>query len=271
MSGSWIAGSVRGRLLAVERRPVAPEGLPVSEAQRRVQEAALLNLRVLAGWLPPEALGLLRALCAWFELVNVEDRAAYLEGAPLRKLFELGSLAVGWPRAAEAQSVEELRAALARSAWGDPGPELGLGLRLAWARRVVSEAPEARSWALGAAALLLAAERFAAGRPVEAAPPALGTAWREAGALEELADALPPEARWPLDGLDAPERLWQGELRWWSVVEREARALLRGPVGSRSVVVGTVAAVACDAHRAAAAAALAARRGLEGAEEGLVA
>ena len=271
MSGAWIAGTVRGRLLALERPLAAPPGLPVADAQRRVHEAALLNLRVLAGWLPPEAIGLLRALCAWFELANLEDRAAYLAGAPLRAPFELGSLAAAWPRAGGAQSLEELRAALALSAWGDPGPRLASALRLAWARRVVAEAPEARRWALGAAALLLSGELLVREEPVEAELPQLGTRWRGAASLEELAEALPADAAWALAGIEEARDLWQAELRWWTAVEEEAAALRRGPVGSRRVVVGTVATIAAGARRAATEAALAARRGIDAADEVLVA
>ncbi|MGZ4389988.1 MAG: hypothetical protein ACXVZL_11470, partial [Gaiellaceae bacterium] len=84
MSGGWVAGSVRARLLVAERRlgaegaadVAAAESLQealvrlgrspyrrevaleqdLEQAQRAVAQAALLNLRVLAGWLPADAL-----------------------------------------------------------------------------------------------------------------------------------------------------------------------------------------------------------------------
>ena len=48
-------------------------------------ETVLWHLRVLAGWLPPAAVGRLRALAAWFELVNIEQRVDYLAGGELRR------------------------------------------------------------------------------------------------------------------------------------------------------------------------------------------
>ena len=209
VSAAWVSGSVRARLLVAERR-LGAEGarelaaspslrdalvalgrspyrrevsleLELEAAQRALAVKTLLDLRLLAGWLPRDALGLLRALAAWFELANLEDRIAYLDGAPLREPFELGSLAGAWPRAAEAQSIEELRQALAPTAWGDPGgetaAELGLGLRLAWARRVTDAAPAAAGLGRGrgrAARRARPVRRGAPGRGAAAAadPPA---------------------------------------------------------------------------------------------------
>ena len=100
MSASWVAGSVRGRLLLVRRLGLGPAldraraGTPgealsllaaspygrgaelpedVAAAQRAIAETFLLHLRLLAGWLPPAGMGAVRALAGWFELVNVED------------------------------------------------------------------------------------------------------------------------------------------------------------------------------------------------------
>ena len=303
MSGGWIAGSVRAQLLASERRlgpvgarrlasspsrPAAvaalgrtPYGREVSldlglaGAQRAVAAATLLNLRVLAGWLPGEALGLLRSLAAWFELVNLEDRVAYLAGTELRRPFELGALAVAWPRAAEAQSVDELRRVLSVTAWGDPDgltpAQLSLGLRLAWARRVDAEAPEARRWAAGAVALLIARELFVAGVPVDLLPvPELtfiGRDWRSAPTFARFAATLPPDAAWTFDGVETPDDLWRAKSAWWRRVETDAESLVHGSVAGRGVVVGAAALLAADAHRTAAALEAVARRGLPGAEE----
>lgn len=302
MSAAWIAGAVRARLLVSERclgaegaaklagspslrdalvelgrtpyrREIGLE-LTLAEAQRAVASKTLIDLRLLAGWLPGDALGLLRALAAWHELANLEDRIAYLGSAPLRQPFELGSLAAVWPRAAGTQSLDELRRALAASAWGDPGgetaAELGIGLRLAWARRAAAEAPEVGALAAGASALLLARELFVVGLPVEILPlaafPLLGPRWPRAGTFAQFVEALPPDAAWALAGIDGPEELWRAEARWWNRCEQDGRALMRSAPG-RQVVVGAVAVLGCDAHRIAIALEATVRRGLPGVQE----
>jgi hypothetical protein len=305
VSGAWIAGSVRARLLVAERclgaqgarelvaspslrdalvklgrspyrREVSLE-LGLAEAQRAIASKTLFDVRLLAGWLPGDALGLLRALAAWYELANLEDRIAYLDGAPLREPFELGSLTAAWPRAAGAQSLQELRRALAGSSWGDPGGEtpaqLGLGMRLAWARRVAAEAPEVRSWAAGAAALLLARALYVVGLPVEVLPlppfMLLGSAWQSAATFARFVEALPPEAAWALAGFDRPEELWRAEASWWEQCEANARTLLQAGVADRRVVIGAVMLLAADARRVATVLEAVARRGLPGIEETL--
>jgi hypothetical protein len=303
MSGAWIAGSVRARLLVAERT-IGPEGarelaeaatlqealallgrtpyrrgvrldLGLEGAQRTVAEVTLLNVRLLAGWLPSSALGLLRALAAWFELANLEDRVSYLGGGPLRHPFELGALATAWQRAAEAQSLEELRRILRTTSWGDPDgitPEqFGAGLRLLWAHRCDVAAPEARHWAAAASALLLARELFAVGMPVDLLPlprpPMLGRAWPEAATFEQFVAALPPQAAWALAAADTPAELWRAEGAWWRQVERDALAMVAGSAPGRRTVVGAIALLAVDAHRVAAALAAVARKGLPGVEE----
>jgi hypothetical protein len=303
MSGAWVAGSVRARLLVAERclgwqgvqelaaSPSLREALVLlgrspyrrglglelglAEAQHAIASKTLLDLRVLAGWLPSDSLALLRALGAGYELANLEDRIAYLYGAPLRRPFELGTLAVAWPRAAEAQSLDELRRALAASSWNDPGgetpSEVGLALRVAWARRVAAEVPEVRSWAAGAAALLLARELFVVGLPVEILPlptfALLGTGWRTADTFERFVESLPPDAAWALDGVDGPAELWRAEARWWTHCEEDGQRLMRSGLGDRQVVIGAVGLLAADAHRVAAALEAVVRRGLAGVEE----
>lgn len=302
MSGSWIAGSVRARLLVAERRLGAEDvgrlagcsslhdalaalgggpyrhgmrlDLPLTDAQRAVASKTLLDLRLLAGWLPGDALELLRALAAWFELCNLEDRVAYLVGASLRPPFELGLLGVAWPRARESQTVGELRRAIAASQWRDPGGDtparICLGLRFAWARRAAAAAGAARAWAAGAAALLLARELFVVGMPVEAPGlprlGLLGSGWRTAGTFERFLGSLPPEASWALTGIGEPRELWQAEARWWTRVEDDAERFIHEH-DARRVVVGATALLGADARRISAALAVAARRGLPGFEE----
>ena len=196
MSAEWIAGTVRGRLL-LERRLghepahgvaaqsslaaalhlllASPYGRDLSEmqelgaarelaaAQRAVAATALWHLRILAGWLPPDGAGLLRALAAWYELVNVEHHVAWIvTGTTPPPPFALGGLAAVWPRVEPATSLAEVRAALASSPWGAPAGEeplaLHLALRAGWARRVIDRGGAAREWAQTAVALFVARE-----------------------------------------------------------------------------------------------------------------
>ena len=302
MSAAWVAGSVRARLLlercaGVERvkelagaaslseavvklagtayAPVAKSSrATLEEAQRGVAGCAALQLRVLAAWLPPEAKPLLRSLAAWFELVNIENRLAYLTGGELRPSFELGVLSSVWEAAASAQSADELRRLLQRSSWGDPGSDdpqdIHLALRVAWARRVATQVPEARAWAAGGIAILIAEEMLVADHPrnlVQAEHAGLGTAWVGAETLRELRAQLPPRATWALAGIDTPAELWRAELDWWRVVGSEAKAMTRSRLEGREVVVGAIALLGLDAVRVATALAVAAQEGSETARE----
>ena len=293
MSGEWVAGSVKARLLC-ERRAgaagarslaaapsladaaaglagtfyegaVAP-GATLEQAQRALAACALLQIRVLAAWLPRTAVACLRALAAWFELVNVEDRLAYFAGAEAPAPFELGVLASAWEAAAPTQDAAELRGVLARSGWGDPGSELPaqieLALRFAWARRVAEQAPEARAWAAGAAALLLAAELFVEGRRIDAALLArarLGAAAGEADSLAELRARIPRRGAWALEGVESGAELWRAELAWMRTVEAEAEGMARSGIAGRQAVVGAVALIGLDAARLSAALAVQAK------------
>jgi hypothetical protein len=299
----WVAGSVRARLMAAEQTlgPVeaaaladcdslgdavirlagGPYGrglrveLDATEAQRAVAEATLLRLRVLAGWLPRDGLEVLRALAAWFELANLEDRIVYLHGGPLARPFELGSLAVVWPAAARTQTMEELRGLLSSTRWLAPGSvgadDLHLGLRLSWARRLLRDVPEARAWTAGAVAILAARELFVSGRLLgrldETVGPALGTAWPAAGTLADFGAALPSQAAWPLAGIESPDGLWQAEAAWWKRVEADAHTLVRSATPGRAAVVGAVALLAADARRVASVLGSVFRRGLVGVSE----
>ena len=292
MRPSWVAGSTRARLLAGRRlgpegiRPLAgADGLSealalldgttyapaaaaatLEDAERALAAVVLFELRLLLGWLPSSGRGLARSLGAWFELVNVEDRLAYLRGGPLLPPFELGALASAWPRARAAGSPAELRETLRASAWGDPGGDevaaLHVGLRLAWARRLREQAPETRAWVGGALALLLARGLVEGGRPAGAARSAalrdLGERWQAANTIEELGRVLPPHAGWVLQDAGDAADLWRLETAWWRRVGREAEALAHAARDGRAVVVGSVALLALDAVRIAAALAAAA-------------
>lgn len=296
LSPGWVAGSVRARTLLSRRlgreqaqvvaasasledalgalagsaygRRVRP-GMDLARAQRRVAETTLWHVRVLAGWAPPGAQEAIRALSAWFELANVEDRLAFLAGGEAATPFTLGGLATAWPRLADARTVSEVRVALAGSPWGDPGTQepadLRLALRLAWARRVLQSVAEAGDWAAGAVALVVARELFLAGRSpddlVTHRPPGIGVAWPDAGSVRALRDALPAQAAWALDSIEEPGDLWRAEVAWWRRVEQDAEGLVHAPLMGEPMVVGSVVGLGVDAWRTAAALEAAARGG----------
>ncbi len=297
MSAGWAAGSVRARALArrrlgaAETRRLASCGSlgdalrmlaatayganlrpeqPLAAAQREIASSVLWDLRVLAGWLPSEGVRLLRVLGAWFEVANVDELLQSIAGRPAEAQFELGALATAWPRLRQAASGSELRAALAASAWRDPGGEsayaVRMGLRARWAARAAALGGPARSWAAGAVALLVAGERFAAGRAMDpgimgGALSLLGPEAPGAATLEEMARSLPSQAGWVLAGLTAPADLWRAEQAWLARVERDGLRLLRTSSLDSGTVLGAVAVMACDAWRVRAALEIAARGG----------
>ena len=300
MSAGWVAGSVRARLLLggragpalagqVADAPSLGEALAglsgtaygaaaasaaLEEAQREVAACTALRLRVLAAWLPRSMATGLRSLAAWFELANIEDRLAYLAGAAPLPPFELGVLATVWDAAATTQSAEEIRSLLAGSTWGDPGgddPEqIHRLLRFAWARRVAAHAPEARAWAAGAAAILLAEELLVAGRRVDPAlarRAELGVAWLGANTVSELRALLPRNASWALAGIEEPAELWRAELSWWRTVGADAELMVRSRREGREVVVGAIALLGLDAVRVSAALGVAAHGGTTASRE----
>jgi len=296
LKAEWIAGTVRGRLLLARclgeepaRRLAAQTSFAQAQrlllashygrdldaveelapAQRAVAATALWHLRILAGWLPPNGAVLLRALAAWYELVNIEHHIAWIvTGASPPTPFGLGGLATVWPRIESTRDLAEVRSALAASPWGAPGSDEPLGLHLAlragWARRVIDHASQAREWAQAGVALLVARELLLAGDDDPRrllALPGVHASWLSASSVPELAAQLPARIAWALREVDRPEDLWRAELAWWQRVEDDAQALMRSPLGSPALVVGTVALLAVDARRAAQALAIAALGG----------
>jgi hypothetical protein len=289
VTAGWSAAVTRGRALL--RRTVGPVGAvdlidaPSWEECRRrlagtsygthlpddadrcaaahaVHDAAVWQLRVLAGWLPPGGSGLARLAVAPFEIANIEHHLGRLAGGPDTTPFELGALSIVWPRLTTASTTAEVRTALARSAWGDPGGHdratIALGLRVAWARRTMASAAVARPWALGAMAVLVAREQYVFGRTI--ADPtardidrALGARWRSATSIDELVQARPDAAAWPLRDLHGPADLWQAELEVVRRVADDAGSLARSSGRGRNTVVAIMAMLLVDAWRAAAA------------------
>lgn len=294
MSAGWVAGSVRAQAMARRRlgrsgvRALARSGslaaaaeileaspyrrplrssAGLAEAQHAVLETLLWNLRVLAGWVPPDGVRSLRRLAAWFEIANVDEHLARLAGRPAEPPFRLGVLGSAWPRLDRTASTAELRSALTASVWGDPGGDgahdIALWMRIAWAQRLATGVEQALPWALGAVALLIAGQVHVAGRPLpdraaRGVDRLLGPGWAYADSLTALRDRLPGRARWALDGVDRPEQLWRAEAAWWQRLRADGWRLLGGGFGADRPI-GAAALLAVDAWEVRAALELAAR------------
>jgi len=299
VSAGWVAGGVRARAIARRRlgrdgaRQAAScssleqalgvlaatayrgpaqdgQGGGLAAVQHGVAATVLWDLRVLAGWLPRGGLRLLRPLAGWFEIANIDELLEGMAGRPAGDQFELGALATDWPRLRRSASPAELRSGLAASAWKDPGGDSGLavrvGVRARWAERVAALGGPAQTWAAGAMAVLVAAERFAAARPLNPVVRAvarnlLGAPAAEAATFAELRDQLPARLAWALEPARSPADLWRAEAAWWDRVEREGFQLLRSSALDWHPVLGAAALLAADARRVRAALELAARGG----------
>jgi len=286
MTAGWVAGTVRARAMARRTlgaeaarqvaasrslpagqrmlqstyfRDAAKTGLSLEMAQHVVAATILWDLRVLAGWLPRDGVSLLRLLAGWFEIANVEELLQAQAGLPAGPQFQLGALAMAWPRLSGARSTVELRRALAASAWGDPGGDTSRDIRLAmrarWAARVAGSGDRPRTWATTAAAMLRSQ-----------APSAVGTvgagdradADRGSAAVAPLAGPGRPRASVASAGRPAQPG---AEAAWWRRVESDGRVLLRSAATDSGPVLGAVALMAADARRVRAALASAARGG----------
>jgi hypothetical protein len=297
MSGGWVAGSVRAREIAGRRlgadvtrdlaasgsldqalralagTPYARDLMPgqdLASAQHGTAGTVLWYLRTLAGWLPQGGRQLMRVLAGWFEIANVDEMLQQMAGRPADDSFELGALATAWPRLERSASLAALRAALAASAWNDPGgaSELAIrvGMRVRWAQRVAAFGDPAPVWAARAVALLVAGERFGAGRRLEpaiadAAATMLGKGAVRAATLDELTSQLPAQLACVFDQVRAPRDLWLAEAAWWARLERDGAALLAKSLLGYPTVLGAVAVLASDARRVQAALEIAARGG----------
>lgn len=299
MGASWVAGTVRARLLSrrrlgrvraralalepslrrgLQRLVESPYGRDVDVsmslplAQRAVGMTALWHLRVLAGWLPPGGAEMVRVIAGRWEMENIEERLASFRGVATATPFTLGALATSWPRIAAAANVGQVREILGASPWSDPGgndaAEIALGLRLGWGRRLAQAVPAAADWAAGWSALLVARSLFIDGRlatELRPRPAELGADWASARSVRDLADRLPRGARWVLEGVAEPEELWRAEARWWNRLESDGLELVSLPGPDPRIVVGAAAVLTADAWRTTAALELAARggRGIE--------
>jgi hypothetical protein len=242
----------------------------LESVQRAVAATLLWHLRVLAGWQPRRGADALRLLAGWFEIANIVEHARALLGGEPASPFRLGALAWAWPLLAATGTAQELRAALARSPWRDPGTTrpggIALALQTIWAERVVAAVRPAAAWAAAGAAIAVGRERFLAGRELTAsvahrAQTLLGSRAAGAPSWEAFRSELPVRAGWALVDLAGPEDLWRAENAWWSRVERDAFGLLREPRFGLRGLVGCVAVLAADARHVQSALEIAARGG----------
>lgn len=271
LAGSPAVGDAAVTLARSPYGRFLPLHATLPQAQRAVAEALLWNLRVLAGWAPPDGVRMLRALAGWFELANVDEHLRRLGSAEacVDPPFRLGALATAWPFLASAGSVRQLRAALAASSWRDPGTDdpraLALALRVAWAQRVSAGVPPARPWAAAGLALLVARE-VTGNRPLPTPAAAnavavLGRRSVAAASLAQLAAVLPADASWVLTETTAATGLWRAEVRWWSRLAADGLRLLTRPGFGPDTAVGAAALLAVDAWRTRAALEVVARQG----------
>jgi len=288
MTAGWVAPTTRGRALLARtigadgareiasapswdeaRRRLAAtaygNGLaPAADrmmARRRAGEIVAWQLRVLSGWLPPATGDLVRLAVGPFEIGDVDAHLAHLAGAEPVDPMPLGALGTIGRRVARTRTPGEVRQVLSRSGWGDPGVDdpaaIACSMRITWTRRIARAGGPTGSWGLGAAATLLARERFVADR--EIAGPAehdlarlLGHGALAAATLEELVDRLATRARWPFESVRGPGELWRSELAVLARVDRDARELST-TTASRGTVVAVIARLLVDMWRVTAA------------------
>ncbi|WP_350275734.1 hypothetical protein [Kribbella sp. HUAS MG21] len=286
MSAGWVAATVRAKAMARRRlgagaarrlaaapgladalsmlagtayaRAAAP-GTTLVEAEQAVAAAEIWQLRVLSGWLPRSAIGLARALGARYELANIEAHARAVATPGHRQpYYELGSLAMSWPRIAATISVSELRAALVASPWGDPGQASAETLHdilvFRWLRMVAAEAPQATEWVSGAAVLVAAKQLLAAASGpgegvVRAAVPLIGSDWVRTRSVPDLRAATPIPGRWVLDGVGGVAELWRAEAALAARIESDGFRLLRQGTPGVDPILGAVAVLAVDGWR----------------------
>jgi hypothetical protein len=286
MGAGWVAATVRAKAMArrrigagaaqrIARAPnlsdalgllrgtaytkASAPGTSLPAAERLVAAAELWQLRVLAGWLPRSAVGLARALGARYERANIETHARGLaEPGRSGQYYDLGSLALSWPRIAVTTSPQALREALAASPWGDPGDStveaLHDVLALRWLRMIAAEAAPTIEWVTGAAVLLVAKQLLVATTgPADwlarAAAPLVGTNWVRAGSVSALREAVPVAGRWVLDGVDSPSGLWRAETGLAVRIESDGFRLLRHGTPDVEPFLGAIAVLAVDGWR----------------------
>lgn len=285
MSAGWVAPTLRAHALVEQmvgpqearrlasapswssaRERLAPtvygiefaSGASRADARRAAAEAAMWQLRVLAGWLPPGSSGLARLAAGPIEISNIEQHLAQLTLGTTAVPISLGSLGSAWPGVAASTSPQQLRRGLARSTWGDPGGSdhvaMAVGLRVGWLRRVLRQLPVAREIALGGLAIVVGRERFAFEReiaPITArdVDHLVGNGWRSAETPTQLSRRLPKSASWALADVESPDDLWRAEFAWFRRLEHDARRLAATRRFGRDGVAGMMVLLMVDLHR----------------------
>jgi hypothetical protein len=268
------AGSVSAALTLLATSPYARDvraDQDLAAAQRAVASTLLWNIRVLAGWTPSTGVSMLRAVVAWYELMNIEDRLRTADAEEPAPPFDLGGLATSWRRLADAPTAGDLRDRLATTPWGPTGDansirSVGLVMRARLLERTLSSVPGAEPWSSAAAALIVAREQLLTGQglPSQARRSfarVIGDAAIQSDSLDGLRDRAPASARWVFEGIGGPDELWRAEWQWWSRVEHDGAAMLRGAAFDAGPIVGAVAVMAADAWRVRGALEIAARGG----------
>ena len=266
-SGSW--DEALARLAASPYSRAIRPGQSLAAAQRAVAAALLWNLRVLAGWLPPAGVSMLRIVAGWFEVANIEARLQNTDGETAPPPFDLGALATYWRRLAATATRRDMQELLATTPWRIPADsshrDVGLMLRAALLDRAVSGLAGADAWTAGAAALLVAADLVEGHDLPDGARRAIariiGEEAARARTLPTLQQQLPRHARWVFDDVETPERLWLAEAGWWTRIERDGYSLLGHAGFGPQTVLGACAVMAADAWRVRGALEIAARSG----------
>lgn len=286
MSAGWVAATVRAKALldrragsavcreiagqptleaALDRlaktgyRRFLPEEPSVAAAERAVNRAVVWNLRVLGGWLPRTGANAFRVLVADFEISNIADRLRALadDGVAASEPYRLGALATAGDRVCAAASPGELRHLLAVSAWGNPAttePAAVIDyLRVCAGSRLSALGASAEPWGAAAAALAIARQRYLMGHTLSAATaararPLIGAAALAAADWDGFVSGLPKPAAWVFAGIDGPQRLWLGEQRWWSRVEKDAAVMARSRSFDRTPSLGCATLLLADAY-----------------------
>jgi hypothetical protein len=255
-TGSWL--DARDALSETFYGAHCPPNPDRATLARCAVEATAWQMRVLAGWMPAGQGVLARLFAAPLEIANIEGRLARIGGLESLPPLHLGSLGVAWPQVADARTSSQVRDALARSVWGDPGGidpgTIGLSLRIVWSRRLASRVPEAAAWAKGAAAVLVAREQFCFERSVSESATRivdelLGRHWHGATTLPAFVQSLPKPAVWPLVAVQSTADLWMSEVAVARRVDADARRYVDSSRYSQASITGVMALLLVDLWR----------------------
>jgi hypothetical protein len=247
--------------------------------QHAVGAHALWHLRILAGWVPPKGVSIIRALAGWFEIANVEAMAASTnQTVELAARYELGRLSVIGHGARHARTLVELRKAVAASQWRDPGGEtvesLLIGMRLGWAGLIRQAATDRREWGSGLAAMILAQDLFLPGAAHRNASvrraQGIGSGWQNTTDLASYIAALPAAAAWVFADVQGVEELWRAEDTWWERIAADGADLLLTSQLGRGTVTGAAAVIVADARGTQVSLSRSARAGAHGRDHALI-